>query len=362
MVVGAGGYESHPKLDYAALDATEFAGELVTSLGFDRQRMLVLADHPSDGPDYRPTRRDIFHSLGMLGNTHSEFYLDRKLEPMGEDDLFVFYFSGHGIRHESAEFLLPVETSKYSVTDTAVPLDAIVAQIAALPCPHKILFLDACREQLYQDEGAKAAGGAKGIGGTNVVVDREGLATFYSCDPGQRSYEIEKLRHGSFTFCLLEAIRHPDVNTLGELDRYLKSRVPKANAIGNKEPQQPFLVPNPADMLDLTLFQLANLLSESDQLIAMTNELYDRGRLDKDWWDKLYRVWDSGDAPSLKLKRLIFEMFHREELEFEDFERRWRRTETTLPIGSRKPDLPGREAAGARDDGEPAGIGAEGGG
>jgi hypothetical protein len=357
MVVGACGYEFHPALQYAASDATDFAHKLVAKLGFDRERMLVLADAPG-AADYRPTRRDIFHSLGLLGDTNSEFYRDSQLEPMGQDDLFVFYFSGHGLRRERTEFLLPVETSHYSVTETAVSLEAIVERIEALPCPHKILFIDACREQLYHEEGAKAAvAGAKGIGERNVV-DRQGLATFYSCDPGQRSYEIDDLHHGSFTYCLLEAIDHPQINTLGELDGFLKSRVPQENQKGKKGLQQPFLVPNPTDMLELGLFQIADVQTELEQLVAMTTNLTTRGLLDEDWWERLCTVWEADDPPNFGLKRSVFEKLYREELSFEEFERKWQRTETSLPILSSQPHLPTPDAGKPHAGTEPGGLGA----
>jgi hypothetical protein len=339
FLVGACQYEFHPSLKYAATDATRFAHALETSLGFDRKRMLVLADS-NDPVDYQPTRRDIFHSLGLLTNENSELYVDRQIDPIAEDDLFVFYFSGHGIRRDRDEFLLPVESSKYSITETAVPLDAVVECIEKLPCRQKVLFLDACREELYQDEGAKAVSGAKGIGQT-AVVDREGLATFYSCDPGQRSYEIDELKHGAFTYCLLEAIKHPEINTLGELDDFLKSRVPQENVKGRKEPQQPFSVPNPADMLQVDLFRLTTVETDRDQLMAMTNKLFEDEVLDYDGWERLYGVWEAGDSPNFGLKKAIFERFYTGGMPLAEFEAKWQRAEKySLPVAEHRPDLP----------------------
>jgi Caspase domain len=325
LLVGASKYEFHPPLRFAAADAIASAEALETSLGFDRRRMLVLAD--GDGrTDYSPTRRDIFHSLGLLGDPHSDFYAKRELDPIAEDDLFVSYFSGHGIREHGQEFLLTLDTSRYCLADTAMPLEGILGRIAKLPCRHKILFLDACREEFYQDEGARAIGGAKGIG-ERGLVDREGWATFYSCDPGQRSYEIDDLRHGAFTFCLLEAINNPRINTLGELDAFLKSRVPQENVKANKEPQQPFAVPNPTDMLELDLLRLTQRETDLETLTMMTNELYNRAVLDIDWWEKLCSVWESGDARNLELKQKMFERLCAGTLDFEEFAAKWRRTE-----------------------------------
>jgi uncharacterized caspase-like protein len=340
LLVGASHYEEHPQLKYAAADAVDFGESIVENLGFDRNRMLLLVD--SDDPcDYRPTRRDLFHALGLFGDKYSDYYTNKKVDPIGEDDLFLFYFSGHGLRtRDGEELLIPVDASKYSVMDTAVSLKTVVDRIAILPCRHKVLFLDACRDELYQDEGAKAADGAKGIG-QPALVEREGLATFYSCDPGDRSYEIDDLAHGSFTYCLLEAIGHPQVNTLEELDDYLKSRVPKVNAKRGKAPQQPFSVPNPADMLKLTLFQTARRANEDQDLVAMTNELYEAKRINIEWWDKLTGTWENGDAPLYKLKKAIFLQFCKEAMTLDDLETKWRRTERpALRVPQLRPGIP----------------------
>jgi uncharacterized caspase-like protein len=338
LVVGACDYEFHPSLQFAASDAVEFADALVSSLGFDRKRVLVVAD--GDVADYPPTRRNIFHTLGLLSDEHSALFRERNVDPMDENDQFVFYYSGHGIRRNRDEFLLPIDTSNYAITETAVPLETVVERIEKLPSRHKVLFLDACREQFYPDDGAKAIGGAKGIG-QKGIVDREGLATFYSCDPGQLSYEIESLQHGSFTYCLLEAVKHPGINTLGELDEFLKSRVPQENKKAEKTLQQPFSVPNPSDMLDVSLFRLVRAPSDREQLIDMTSELFDKGVFDIDWWQKLCNIWEAGDAPYFELKRAIFERLYEEKDSVAEFHANWRRTERHAPsTTASKPDLP----------------------
>lgn len=339
LVVGACDYEFHPSLRFAASDAVAFANALVTSLGFDRKRVLVVADGGKDSVDYAPTRRNIFHALGLFGDKNSRLYRDRELDPIDVADQFVFYYSGHGIQHDSREFLVPVDTSDCAITETAVPLEAVVARIDRLPCQHKVLFLDACREQFRPYDGSKAIG-AKGIG-DRQLVNRPGLATFFSCDPGQLSYEIDDLEHGSFTYCLLEAVKDREINTLGELDRYLKAHVPTQNSKANKNLQQPFSVPNPSDMLDVDLLRLALIPTDSERLMEMTNELANDEVIDIEWWAKLCNIWDTGEAANYELKRRIFERLYRRESTVEEFQRDWNRTERYAASASpAKPDLP----------------------
>lgn len=333
LVVGASGYEFFNPLVYSALDASEFADSLVDNLKFDKSRVVVLTDLEESGAQYKPTRNYIFHHLGAFSNPDSPYYVEHNFAPIGEDDLFVFYFSGHGLRTEQGDqYLLPMEASNEYVTQTGVPLEEVVKGIEKLPCRWKVLFIDACRADL-EGIGAKGPIVDEGFGGLDVV-DREGLATFYSCDPRQRSYEVEDLEHGTFTYELLRAVQHPKVNTLKDLDQHLISRVPRLNVQNGKPPQKPFCVPNPTDMLDLPLFRLFEDagISETDELVAMANELFEQKKYDDlDWWEKLTGVWEEERAYNLELKKAILRRFHAGQMDFSEFQNRWLRSEKHIP-------------------------------
>jgi hypothetical protein len=341
LVVGASAYEFFTKLEYSAFDAGEFADSLITHLNFDPKRVVLLTDSEGSGAPYKPTRNYIFHHLGVFSNPDSAFYLEHKFDPIGEDDLFLFYFSGHGLRTEDGQqYLLPIEASDQNVTQTGVPLEDVVKVIDKLPCSHKVLFIDACRSDLDGVTGAKGPSFDEGFGRPDVV-DREGMATFYSCDPQQRSYEVEDLRHGTFTYELLQAVTHTDVNTLADLDKYLTSRVPQLNVRSGKPPQKPFCVLNPSDMRDLPLFRLFQEtgISDADELTAMANELWSQKKIDFDWWDKLTVIWEEKQEEkreekpvyNLELKKTILRRFHAAEMNFPEFQARWLRSEKHIP-------------------------------
>src|SRR5205814_7724741 len=110
------------------------------------------------------------------------------------------------------------------------------------------------------------------------AVDREGLVTFFSCDPKEKSYEIDELRHGVFTYCLLEAIKGGQCPTVALLDKYLDSEVPKLNKKYGKNLQRPWLVIKPQDKSELTVFYNALAIRDNDQkydsLIKALADLY----------------------------------------------------------------------------------------
>jgi hypothetical protein len=331
LVVGAAGYKKFKRLSWAGFDATEFTQSLVTHLNFDRNRIVLLSDDESSDADLEPTRSDIFHALGLFST--GRLFAERKIDPITEDDLLVFYFSGHGLRTDEGEqFLLPVEASDVNVPSTSVPLEEVVTAIDQLPCRHKVLFIDACRADLEEATGAKGPVSTEGFG-RREDPDRPGLAIFYSCDPKQRSYEVEDLKHGTFTYELLQAVTHEGINTLAELDDYLTSRVPRLNVQHGKEPQQPFSVWNPRDMLELRLFELLREkgVSDNDELIAMANELYEREKIDEDWFIKLQGVWDEEHVINPRAKKAILRRFHAGDMAFDQFQRRWLYSEKHIP-------------------------------
>ena len=100
-------------------------------LNFDSERVVLLA-HSRKPPTRSSSRLAATSSItsGAFSNPDSAYYLTHDFEPIGEDDLFVFYFSGHGLRTDNGQHdLLPMEASNQDVTKTAVLLDEVVTGI-----------------------------------------------------------------------------------------------------------------------------------------------------------------------------------------------------------------------------------------
>ncbi|MBV8991438.1 MAG: caspase family protein [Solirubrobacterales bacterium] len=343
LLVGATTYEFFNQLKYSAADAEDFAGALERRLNFARERILLLGD-VNRGADFPPVRSKVFHALGCLSNRESDYYANKGIEPIGEDDVFVFYFSGHGLRtRDGDQYLLPIDASDQTPWDTAVDLAVLTKQISNLPCRHKVLFIDACRSEF--DEGAKAPQTMAGVG-FDENLSREGIATFFSCDPLTRSYEIGgDISHGSFTYCLLEAIRNPQVNTLSELHEYLKTRVPKLNVDHKKAPQAPFFVPNPADMGKLRLLATRQKVDISvvDRLMEKANDWLSEEKIDYVIWDTITAFLDevqNGGGSNVSIKLSILNYFFDGEIRPEGFLKRWQRIErTTKSVGDSGPKV-----------------------
>jgi hypothetical protein len=156
-----------------------------------------------------------------------------KVKSSNSNDVFLVFFSGHGIRENQDDYILLSDSLVNNPVDTALSQKKIL-DILKNKRFSKVLFLiDACRN--YRSTGAK---GYEDFGSY-------GTATFYSCSPGQRSYEVDELKHGIFTFSLIEILQKRQQSksklNLEELADELKCRVPKICEKYNKGEQIPLL-------------------------------------------------------------------------------------------------------------------------
>jgi uncharacterized caspase-like protein len=271
IVIGVDDYEEVKKLTFCGHDARDIAKAFRESLQFKPEDVLQLT---LDSP-LKPDRTGIIREFGR--------FLQKEIE---EDELLLFYFSGHGIRDpkDKQDYLLPVDASLVDAQATGIAVQYFIDKLKATRCKNIVMFIDACREEL--EEGAKAI---SGLGeSSRAAVEREGVVTFFSCDPKERSYEIEDLGHGSFTYCMLQAIEKGDYPTVEKMDKYLRNEVPLINQKHGKPVQLPFTIIEPAEKSDLNIFyseikqeKLAEFYNELYQKLA---DLYTSDQLD----DKIY--------------------------------------------------------------------------
>ncbi len=225
VVVGVNSYKVGA-LRFCADDAKEIASVFRNELGFNG----VYEIH--EDTKIQPNRDAILQQLIAI----------RDSEDVQPDDLFIFYFSGHGVQEKGKDYLLPINASFRDAATLGVPLDMLSTQLTSIGCKNTAILVDACRET---NQGAKGAAISIGDSSRQLLIEA-GIIAFFSCGPQDLSYEIDELKHGSFTYCVLQAIHSGTVTTVTELESYLKTNVPLVNGRYGKPPQQPFAVFDPS--------------------------------------------------------------------------------------------------------------------
>jgi len=238
LLVGVSQYPGQiQSLGFPRDDATAIKDLLVSSAGFPEDHIRLLNDNGAG--DAKATRQNILAAID---------YLAPRVQPGHE---VIVFLAGHGIARglglQAKSFFLPVDVdaqSKESLERTAVDLEDLARRLSALKASQFSIFIDACREDPFPGRGIK--------GNTMTDVMTRGLRitpgatrpadavpptaiVFYACQVGERAYEDPQLKHGVFTYYILEGIRvvanRPDGRVeAGYLANFLKENVGKWSA------------------------------------------------------------------------------------------------------------------------------------
>lgn len=185
-------------LEFAEVDAAEVHAFLKDRAAFDTVEYLT-------GHQVTPARvRDAIKAL--VGS----------LDP---GDLFVFYFSGHGIELLNQHLLLGPDAQRdcLEYADGAIQVN-LLKKLTSRPGVHRVFILDACRKDVFKDKSGLAVRGAvEPINSTRALRDLARssgatpnggeMAILCSCAEGRVAVEPKPLKHGVFTLALLQAMK-----------------------------------------------------------------------------------------------------------------------------------------------------------
>jgi uncharacterized caspase-like protein len=269
ILVGVQKYFIESSLNYTEADVSEIRKAFIDSCQFPNDHITML----SDSSDKQPIRGLIFNELEIAKNK------------VKADDLLVFYFSGHGMCSEDGkDYLLPPDAASGTVKNTGIAVRDIIDNLKETRCNNVVMFLDACR---LTSTGAKGLDqNSIGADSEQALRDRKGIVTFFSCSPRETSYEIDELKHGSFTYNLLEAFKDRTCTTIAKIDEYLRVNVPRTNKLYHKLDQMPYTVVEPNEKNLQTYFvtteQIRVLEEKAKELNGMLTELWLSSRLETD--------------------------------------------------------------------------------
>jgi hypothetical protein len=190
LVIGASAYSDEVgRLRFTAKEAREFSDELQSRLGFEPANIRLLTDGST--PQEAPTSAHILAALDSLLN-------DRRLD---KANLFVFYFSGHGIGTPRGDFLLPSDVDKDRLEAMGVPVKKVIERIVNAGLKNVLFIADACRSGTQNQFGEELS----------ALCHKANIAVILGCAPGKRSYEYPQLKQGAFTHFLIEDLKRPDL-------------------------------------------------------------------------------------------------------------------------------------------------------
>lgn len=216
------------KLNKARNDAKEFSRLLKEKGEFDE--IVTLTDDNDPRSSLYPSKNNIQAKLELI------------LENAEPNDLFLFYFSGHGIsdKDENA-YLIPADAIFEKPFETSVSVENIISLLKKKNMKKTLLILDACRETVAK---------VKGAGQNSIRAEKYGEseigAVFFSTGSGSYSYEDHESENGVFTRFLTEGIAgqadtdHDGTVTFSELENFVQEKVRGWSLKFNKK-QKPYV-------------------------------------------------------------------------------------------------------------------------
>jgi outer membrane protein assembly factor BamB len=219
LTIGISDYGDKAKdlrLKFADRDARDVANALVNT----QEGGLYAEVKPMSLQDRTADKAGIFKALAAMQNN------------MGQDDVAVVMFSGHGAMIDGQFYLVP-----YGVDDSIPALlkaSAIAAtefggEIAKLAERGRVLvLLDACRSGGLLGSASSPLGAADTL---RVAIGRGTVTVLTSSKADQLSREDEKWGHGAFTKVLLDGLSGPAMDTnhraikMGELTEYIDTHL-----------------------------------------------------------------------------------------------------------------------------------------
>jgi len=211
LVVGIGRFSDStvPRLNFTTADATSFAAQLT-----DPAIGHFATDHVRILTDEQATTKNIKEGLNWIA---------RQAQP---DDLVLIYVATHGTPRTAdsaggANYLVTFDTeintagafSEDSIYATAYPMvelaNAVATRMKAL---RTAVILDTCYSGgSFKNESAQSAAGLSNTAPSNQMLDRmsqgTGRIVMAASQVDEQSLESAELKHGYFTYFLLQAIK-----------------------------------------------------------------------------------------------------------------------------------------------------------
>ena len=272
ICIGIERYDNLQSLHYPKRDAEALRDFFEKEVAFEKVYFFA-EDAPPIPTDFGEPIRST-PTGGTLRRFLRVRFEQKFLKP--SDNLW-FFFAGHGRRERDRDYLMPSDADPGNVEETAIAVSQVTERLRRCGAENVIVLLDACR-----NEGARDG---QGVG----AETHAGVVSIASCSPNERSYEIDELEHGAFTYSLLEGLRlEGDGNcaTVERLDQYLRFRVPELCARYKKPRQTPYtqaepiekrhliLLPKHATLADLDPIRLDALQAETAGDLEMAEQLW----------------------------------------------------------------------------------------
>lgn len=227
VVIGINRYQNTRHLRYAVNDAQAFYDHLIRNNRIPEENVTLMVNEKA-----RLTR------LRSVLGTHL------KTKP-GKEDMVIIYFAGHGACEKDVtspdkdgleKYILPYDADPRDLYATALPMSEVSRIFNRIGSERLIFIADACYSGASGGRTISLTGVRANIseGFLDRIVSGKGRIILTASGPNEVSGEDDQLKHGVFTYFLLEGLRgkadtdRDGIITVDEAYRYVSREVPRA--------------------------------------------------------------------------------------------------------------------------------------
>ncbi len=227
VVIGINDYKQVQDLKYASKDARAFYDYLIKRIKIPAENISLLLDHEAS----------LYKIRSVLGTQ-----LKRKA---AKDDMVMIYFAGHGATENDSmspdgdgleKYILPYDADLENLYASALPMSEISKIFNRIYSERLIFIADACYSGA---SGGRTIGmDGKRANISDAFIDRissgKGRVIITASGANEVSVEYDDLKHGVFTYYMLEALSgkadldQDEIFTVDEVYNYVSIMVPMA--------------------------------------------------------------------------------------------------------------------------------------
>ena len=214
---------------------TEYKDNGLKKLDFTKNDAIRLSEILRDKADFLTEDIHLFVEGDMTNgiNAKPPHYADilstlrSVCSQATDDDIILFFFSGHGLEISDQPYLLAYDSRLNVVDETSLNVNDINKKLEDSKARFVIRFFDACRDPYAFSKGVSKMGS---IFSKAILKEATGWATIASCSSGESSFESSDFKQGVFSHYLCNGLEGSAANdhgivTLGELLKYVRTSV-----------------------------------------------------------------------------------------------------------------------------------------
>ena len=231
VIVGIDNYQKNRHLKYAVNDARAFYDHLIQNNRIPEENVTLMVDEEATFARLRST----------LG-THLK-------NKAGKEDMVIIYFAGHGACEKDVmspdgdgleKYILPCDADPKDLYGSALPMSEVSRIFSRISSERLIFIADACYSGASGGRTIRLTGMRSNL--SDAFLDRiasgKGRVILTASGPNEISAENDELKHGVFTYFLLEGLGgkadtdKDGIITVDEVYRYVSREVPRATDQG----------------------------------------------------------------------------------------------------------------------------------